>query len=202
MYLVESPEDVRHLVVKDENNLAFVTQTTLSMDAAGAIITALKARFPTITGSQIDDICYATENRQDAVKLMASRCDVVIVVGSGNSSNSNRLRDVAQDMNMPAYLVDNASELQAKWLEGKQHVGLTAGASAPELLVQELIARLKQLGVASVHELHGVSENVVFPLPETLNFDATDNCPVPPLPRTFVSQGRISPWNMACNGEK
>ena len=202
MYLVESPDDVQRVAVKDENNLAFVTQTTLSMDAAGTIMTALKARFPTITGSKVDDICYATENRQDAVKLMARRCDVVIVVGSGNSSNSNRLRDVAHDMNVPAYLVDNASELQAKWLEGKQHVGLTAGASAPELLVQELIARLKQLGVASVHELHGVSENVVFPLPETLNFDATDNCPVPHLPKTFVSQGPASPWNMACNGEK
>ena len=202
MYLVESLEDVQRLTVKDENNLAFVTQTTLSMDAAGTIITALKARFPTITGPKDDDICYATENRQDAVKLMARRCDMVIVVGSGNSSNSKRLRDVAHDMNVPAYLVENASELQAKWLEGKQHVGLTAGASTPELLVQELIARLKQLGVVSVHELHGVSENVVFPLPETLNFDATDNCPVPLLPKAFVSHRSTSRWNMACNGEK
>jgi 4-hydroxy-3-methylbut-2-enyl diphosphate reductase len=133
---------------------------------------------------------------------MARRCDVVIVVGSGNSSNSNRLRDVANDMNVPAYLVENAGELQAKWLEGKQHVGLTAGASTPELLVQELIARLKQLGVTSVHELHGVSENVVFPLPEMLNFDATDNFPLSHLPKALVSHGSTLHWNMACNGEK
>jgi 4-hydroxy-3-methylbut-2-enyl diphosphate reductase len=202
MYLVESPDDVQRLAVKDENNLAFVTQTTLSMDAAGAIITALKARFPTITGSKVDDICYATENRQDAVKLMARRCDVVIVVGSANSSNSNRLREVAHDMNVPAYLVDDASELQAKWLEGKQHVGLTAGASTPELLVQELIARLKQLGVASVDELRGISEDVVFPLPEALNSDATAGCPSAQPMKTFVSHGPTSRWNMACNGEK
>jgi 4-hydroxy-3-methylbut-2-enyl diphosphate reductase len=202
MYLVESPEDVQRLAVKDENNLAFVTQTTLSMDAAGTIVTALKARFPTITASKADDICYATENRQEAVKLMARRCDVVIVVGSGNSSNSNRLRDVAHDMNVPAYLVDNASELQAKWLEGKQHVGLTAGASTPELLVQELIARLKQLGVASVHELRGVSEDVVFPLPEALNSDATARSPSAQPMKMFISHGSTSPWNMACNGEK
>jgi 4-hydroxy-3-methylbut-2-enyl diphosphate reductase len=202
MYLVESPDDVQRLVVKDENNLAFVTQTTLSMDAIGTVITALKARFPSISGSKVDDICYATENRQNAVKLMARGCDVVIAVGSTNSSNSNRLREVAHDMNVPAYLVDNASELQEKWLEGKQRVGLTAGASTPELLVQELIARLKQLGVASVHELRGVSEDVVFPLPEALNFDATDNCPVPDLPKAFVAHGSTSRWKMACNGEK
>jgi len=202
MYLVESPEDVQRLVVKDENNLAFVTQTTLSMDAARTIITALKARFPTITGSKDDDICYATENRQDAVKLMARRCDVVIVVGSGNSSNSNRLRDVAHDMNVPAYLVENASELQAKWLEGMQHVGLTAGASTPELLVQELIARLKQLGVANVHELRGDSEDVVFPLPEALNSGAIARCPSAQPMKMFVSPGPTSPWNMACNDEK
>jgi len=202
MYLVESPDDVWRLTVEDENNLAFVTQTTLSMDAAGTIIIALKARFPTITGSKVDDICYATENRQDAVKLMARRCDVVIVVGSGNSSNSNRLRDVAHDMNVPAYLVDNASELQAKWLEGKQHVGLTAGASTPELLVQELIVRLKQLGVVSVHELLGISEDVVFPLPEALNSDATARCPSAQPMKMFVSLGSTSPWNMACDAKE
>ena len=171
-YLVESPADVQRLAVKDENNLAFVTQTTLSMDDASTIIAALRARFPTITGPKKDDICYATQNRQDAVKLMARQCGAVIVVGSSNSSNSNRLREVAHNMNVPAYLVDNASELQAEWLEGTQHVGLTAGASAPEVLVQEVIARLKQLGAASVHELHGISENVVFPLPKALNSDA------------------------------
>ncbi len=172
MYLVESPTDVQHLAVKDENNLAFVTQTTLSMDDASTIIAALKARFPAITGPRKDDICYATQNRQDAVKLMAKQCDMVIVVGSTNSSNSNRLREVARNMNVPAYLVDNASELQAEWLSGKLHVGITAGASAPEVLVQEVIVRLKQLGAVSVRELHGISENVMFPLPKALNPDA------------------------------
>ena len=173
MYLVESPDDVQRLAVKDENNLAFVTQTTLSMDDASTIIAALRARFPNITGPRKDDICYATQNRQDAVKLMAKLCDVVIVVGSTNSSNSNRLREVARNMNVPAYLVDNASELQAEWLSGKLHIGITAGASAPEVLVQEVIARLRQLGAARVHELHGISENVVFPLPKALNPSAS-----------------------------
>ena len=169
MYLVESPADVKLLAVKDANNLAFVTQTTLSMDDASAVIAALKARFPNITGPKKDDICYATQNRQDAVKLMARQCDVVIVVGSTNSSNSNRLREVARNMNVPAYLVDNASEVRAEWLSGKLHVGITAGASAPEVLVQEVVERLKQLGAARVQELHGISENVVFPLPKALN---------------------------------
>ena len=169
MYLVESPDDVQRLAVKDENNLSFVTQTTLSMDDASTIIAALKARFPSIIGPKKDDICYATQNRQDAVKLMAKQCDVVVVVGSINSSNSNRLREVARNMKVPAYLVDNASELQAEWLSGKLHVGITAGASAPEVLVQEVIARLKQLGAASVRELPGISENVMFPLPKALN---------------------------------
>ena len=168
MFLVESSDDVRRIMVKDENKLAFVTQTTLSMDDASTIIAALKARFPNITGPKKDDICYATQNRQDAVKLMAKLCDVVIVVGSINSSNSNRLREVARNMNVSAYLVDNAAELQAEWLSGKQHVGITAGASAPEVLVQEVIARLKQLGATSVQELQGISENVVFPLPKAL----------------------------------
>ena len=169
MYLVESPEDVPRLAVKDENNLAFVTQTTLSMDDASAIIAALKARFPSIVGPRKNDICYATQNRQDAVKLLAGQCDVVIVVGSTNSSNSNRLREVARNMNVPAYLVDNASELQAEWLHGKSHIGTTAGASAPEVLVQEVVERLKQMGAVSVRELDGISENVVFPLPKALN---------------------------------
>ena len=168
MYLVDSPEDVQRLAVKDEGNLAFVTQTTLSMDDASTIVSALKARFPSIAGPRKDDICYATQNRQNAVKLMAKLCDVVIVVGSINSSNSNRLREVARNMNVPAYLVDNAAELQAEWLSGRQHVGITAGASAPEVLVQEVIVRLKQLGATSVQELQGISENVVFPLPKAL----------------------------------
>jgi 4-hydroxy-3-methylbut-2-enyl diphosphate reductase len=173
MYLVESPADVQHLAVQDENNLAFVTQTTLSMDDAESIISALKIRFPAITGPKKDDICYATQNRQDAVKLLAKQCDVVIVVGSPNSSNSNRLREVARNMNVHAYLVDNACELQAEWLSGKLHVGISAGASAPEVLVQDVIARLKELGAVSVRELDGISENVVFPVPKTLNPDVS-----------------------------
>ncbi len=168
MYLVESPADAKLLTVKDENNLAFVTQTTLSMDDTATIIDALKARFPAITGPKKDDICYATQNRQDAVKLLAKQCDVVIVVGSPSSSNSNRLREVADNMKIPAYLVDNASELKEEWLTGKLHIGLTAGASAPEVLVQEVITRLKTMGATSVRELEGISENVVFPLPKTL----------------------------------
>ncbi len=169
MYLVESPADAKLLAVKDENNLAFVTQTTLSMDDTATIITALKARFHSITGPRKDDICYATQNRQDAVKQLAKQCDVVIVVGSPSSSNSNRLREVADNMTVPAYLVDNASELKEEWLTGKLHIGLTAGASAPEVLVQEVIARLKEMGATSVRELEGISENVVFPLPKALN---------------------------------
>lgn len=169
MYLVESPEDVQRLRVQDENNLAFVTQTTLSVDDASSIIAALKTRFPFITGPKKDDICYATQNRQDAVKLLTQRCDLVIVVGSPNSSNSNRLREVAVNRKIPAYLIDNASELKPEWLEGRQHVGISAGASAPEVLVQEVIARLKTLGASSVQELSGISENVVFPIPKALN---------------------------------
>ena len=169
MYLVESPSDVQHLAVQDQNNLAFVTQTTLSMDDASRVIEALRRRFPNIVGPKKDDICYATQNRQDAVKLLAKQCDVVIVVGSPNSSNSNRLREVARNMNVQAYLVDNAAELQAEWLAGKSHVGISAGASAPEVLVLDVIARLKELGAESVHELQGISENVVFPVPKALN---------------------------------
>jgi 4-hydroxy-3-methylbut-2-enyl diphosphate reductase len=169
MYLVESPEDVQKLQVKDEQNLSYVTQTTLSVDDASAIIAALKARFPLITGPRKDDICYATQNRQDSVKLLAQQCDLVIVVGSPNSSNSNRLREVARNLNVPAYLVDNASELKLEWLEGKQRVGITAGASAPEVLVQQVIARLQELGADGVREADGIQENVVFPLPKALN---------------------------------
>ena len=169
MYLVESPEDVQKLRVQDEQNLAYVTQTTLSVDDAGTIIAALKKRFPFITGPRKDDICYATQNRQDAVKLLAKQCDLVIVVGSPNSSNSNRLREVAKNLNVPAYLIDNASELKPEWLEGKQRVGITAGASAPEVLVQEVITRLQELGADSVREADGIQENVVFPLPRALS---------------------------------
>ena len=168
MYLVESPADVLKLKVADENRLAFVTQTTLSVDDASSIIAALRARFPLITGPRKDDICYATQNRQDAVKLLAQNCDLVIVVGSPNSSNSNRLREVADNLNVTAYLVDNAGEVKAEWLQGRKNVGVTAGASAPEVLVQNVVARLKELGAESVSEAEGILENVVFPLPKTL----------------------------------
>ena len=168
MYLVEDPEDVAQLVVTDENNLAFVTQTTLSMDDAERTIAALKARFPSIVGPKKDDICYATQNRQDAVKTLAKQCDVVIVVGSPNSSNSNRLREVAQNQGVAAYMIDNASELNPDWLHGKKCVGITAGASAPEILVQAVIDKLKALGADSVRDLEGIEERVTFPLPKGL----------------------------------
>ena len=168
MYLVESPQQVQMLKVKDEQNLAYVTQTTLSMDDASSIVAVLKIRFPAITGPKKDDICYATQNRQDAVKLLVKQCDVVIVVGSPNSSNSNRLREVAANVGVPAYLVDDASGLQPDWFLGKPRVGISAGASAPELLVQGVIARLREMGSGSVTELPGITENIVFPLPKAL----------------------------------
>ena len=168
MYLVESPAQVANLRVNDEHNLAFVTQTTLSVDDASSIVAALKARFSDITGPKKDDICYATQNRQDAVKLLVKQCDVVIVVGSPNSSNSNRLREVAANVGVPAYLVNDADGLQPEWFAGRAHVGISAGASAPELLVQGVVARLRELGAGSVTELQGIRENVVFPLPRAL----------------------------------
>jgi 4-hydroxy-3-methylbut-2-en-1-yl diphosphate reductase len=168
MYLVESPEQVAGLKVNDEQNLAYVTQTTLSVDDASTIIAALKTRFPFITGPKKDDICYATQNRQDAVKLLVKQCDAVIVVGSPNSSNSNRLREVAANVGVSAYLVNDAEELLPEWFAGKTRVGITAGASAPEVLVQGVIARMEQLGAEKVIELQGIVENVVFPLPKTL----------------------------------
>ncbi len=175
MYLVESPEQVANLTVNDEQHLAYVTQTTLSVDDASTIIAALKNRFPFITGPKKDDICYATQNRQDAVKLLVAQCDVVIVVGSPNSSNSNRLREVAENVGIPAYLVDDASGLQASWFTGKAHVGITAGASAPELLVQDVVSRLNELGATKVSELQGIIENVVFPLPKSLSIKTSSN---------------------------
>ena len=168
MYLVETPDQVAGLRVKDEQNLAYVTQTTLSVDDASTIIAALKTRFPFITGPKKDDICYATQNRQDAVKMLVKQCDAVVVVGSPNSSNSNRLREVAANVGLPAYLVNDASELQPEWFAGKTRVGISAGASAPEVLVQGVIKRLQQLGAQHVSELQGIVENVVFPLPKTL----------------------------------
>ncbi|HSH08319.1 MAG TPA: 4-hydroxy-3-methylbut-2-enyl diphosphate reductase [Burkholderiales bacterium] len=168
MHLVETLEDVARLAVRDPEKLAYVTQTTLSVDDARSIVAALKARFPAICGPKKDDICYATQNRQDAVKIMAPQCDVVIVVGSKNSSNSNRLREVAEQAGAAAYMVDGAAELRPEWVAGRQRVGVTAGASAPEVLVQAVIARLRELGARSVRALEGIEENVVFPLPRAL----------------------------------
>ena len=168
MYLVETPEDVKKLNVKDAEKLAFVTQTTLSMDDAALVINALQLRFPNIHAPKSDDICYATQNRQDAVKIMAKDCDLVIVVGSPNSSNSNRLREVAQNQGVEAYMVDNASHLKAEWLIGKKKIGVSAGASAPEILVKEVILKLQSFGANEVQELHGVVESVVFQLPKNL----------------------------------
>jgi 4-hydroxy-3-methylbut-2-enyl diphosphate reductase len=168
MYLVESEEDVARLAVKDPANLAYVTQTTLSMDDAARIVAALRARFPAIVGPKKDDICYATQNRQDAVKFMAPRCDVVIVVGSPNSSNSNRLREVAENLGRRAWLVDRAEEVRPEWIVGARTVGVTAGASAPEVLVQDVIAALQRLGASRVRELEGITEAVTFPLPKSI----------------------------------
>jgi 4-hydroxy-3-methylbut-2-enyl diphosphate reductase len=168
MHLVETPEDVAQLQPKDPSHLAYVTQTTLSVDDAATMVAALKARFPSIRGPKRDDICYATQNRQDAVKFMAPKCDVVIVVGSPNSSNSNRLREVAEHMGAQAYMVDSAAELRPEWIAGKKRVGITAGASAPEVLVNELIERLKALGARKVQPLEGITESVVFTLPREL----------------------------------
>lgn len=172
MYLVETEADVDTLKVKDETNLAYVTQTTLSVDDAARIVDALKKRFPMITGPKKDDICYATQNRQDAVKKMVNQCDLVIVVGSPNSSNSNRLCEVARNANVESYMVDRAEQLQEAWFVGKKIIGITAGASAPEILVQQVISRLKQIGAeqigedVTIEELSGVVESVVFPLPK------------------------------------
>lgn len=168
MYLVETPEDVTALTVKDPNKLAYVTQTTLSMDDAALVINALKTKFPQINAPKSDDICYATQNRQDAVKILAQDCDLVIIVGSPNSSNSNRLREVAKNQGIEAYMVDNASYLKPEWLVNKKKVGVSAGASAPEVLVQEVIAQLQSFGAGNVQELQGVVESVVFQLPKNL----------------------------------
>jgi 4-hydroxy-3-methylbut-2-enyl diphosphate reductase len=168
MYLVETPEDVAALQVRNPDMLAYVTQTTLSLDDAAMVVEALQKRFPNIKAPRSDSICYATQNRQDAIKIMAKDCDLVIIVGSPNSSNSNRLREVAQNQGVEAYMVDNASFLKPEWLTGKQKIGVSAGASAPEVLVQEVIAKLQQLGANQVQELHGVVENVVFQLPKNL----------------------------------
>jgi 4-hydroxy-3-methylbut-2-enyl diphosphate reductase len=168
IYLVEAVADVATLTVNDPERLAYVTQTTLSVDDASALVSALRERFPAIVGPKKDDICYATQNRQDAVKFMTPRVDVVFVVGSRNSSNSNRLREVAELRGVPSYLVDNADGIDPAWLIDKKRIGVTAGASAPEVLVDAVIERIKRLGGGSVRTLDGVPEKVTFPLPKEL----------------------------------
>ncbi len=169
MYLVETIDDVQNLQVRDSDRLAYVSQTTLSVDDTTEIIEALKARFPNIAEPKKGDICYATTNRQHAVKFMAQEADLVIVVGSPSSSNSTRLREVAEKKGSVAFMVDNANEIDPSWLEGRTRIGVTAGASAPEILVQQVVARLKLLGAKNVRELDGVEEHVTFPLPKGLN---------------------------------
>ena len=168
IHLVESVADVATLAVRDPARLAYVTQTTLSVDDAAAVVDALRARFPAIVGPKRDDICYATQNRQDAVKALVHEVDAVIVVGSPNSSNSNRLREVAANRGVPAWMVDRADELQPEWIAGRRRVGVTAGASAPDVLVRQVIARLKELGASGVTELAGAAEHVTFPMPKGL----------------------------------
>lgn len=176
MYLVETAEDVAALQVRDPDNMAYVTQTTLSVDDAAAVAAALKARFPTIAEPKKSDICYATQNRQDAVKVLAPECDLVLVVGSPNSSNSNRLREVAERRGVAAYLVDGAEAIDPAWLQGRQRIGITAGASAPEVLVQQVVERVKALGAVSVRTMAGLEESVAFPLPKGLSRKAhTEN---------------------------
>ncbi|KHS77962.1 4-hydroxy-3-methylbut-2-enyl diphosphate reductase [Pectobacterium brasiliense] len=171
MYLVESPEDVWQLQVKDESNLCFMTQTTLSVDDTYAVIDALRERFPQIVGPRKDDICYATTNRQEAVRHLSDKADVVFVVGSKNSSNSNRLAELAQRAGKSAYLIDSAEDIQESWLAGASHVGVTAGASAPDILVQQVIQRLKELGGKVAVEMQGREENIVFEVPKELRVE-------------------------------
>lgn len=176
MYLVETPEDVAHLQVNDPDNLAFITQTTLSMDDTARVIDALRARFPKIKGPKKEDICYATQNRQDAVKDLARHCQVVVVVGSSNSSNANRLREVAEDYGARGYLVDGPQDLQRHWIEGVQEIGVTAGASTPEVLVQGVVARLNEWGAQIIDELPGrKTESVTFKIPRALKTVANPN---------------------------
>lgn len=168
MYLVEDVEDVDDLVINDPDHLSYVTQTTLSMDDTASVIDALRARFPNIHGPKKNDICYATQNRQDAVKNLAKESDIVLVVGSPNSSNSNRLKEVAERMGLEAYLIDNETEINRDWLKGKEKIGLTAGASAPAELVENVIAKLREWGASAVINQDGKEENIVFSLPKEL----------------------------------
>nr|WP_205813950.1 4-hydroxy-3-methylbut-2-enyl diphosphate reductase [Morganella morganii] len=171
MYLVESPEDVWKLNVKDEENLSFMTQTTLSVDDTSEVIDALNARFPKIIGPRKDDICYATTNRQEAVRDLAGQADLVLVVGSKNSSNSNRLAELAQRVGKPSYLIDSADDINPAWLRDVDTIGLTAGASAPDVLVQQVISRLQELGADEISQLEGREENIIFEVPKELRVD-------------------------------
>ena len=168
IYLVETPEDVANLVPRHPDNIAYSTQTTLSIDDTKAVIEALRTKFPKILGPRHDDICYATQNRQDAVRRLGQQCDLVLVVGSPNSSNSNRLRELAEKQGVPAHLIDGADDIDREWLDGKTRIGVTAGASAPEGLVQDVVARLRDWGAADARELEGDVENVTFALPKEL----------------------------------
>lgn len=174
IFLIETPDDVASLPVSNSEDLAFVTQTTLSVDDTQSVIDALRARFPQIDGPRHDDICYATQNRQDAVKRLGQICDLVLVVGSPNSSNSNRLRELAEKQGVTAFLIDGAEDIHTDWIAGCQCVGVTAGASAPESLVQGVVNRLRELGASSVRELDGEPENVVFALPKELRLILVD----------------------------
>ncbi len=174
IYLVEDEEDVEALAVNNPDRLSYVTQTTLSMDDTARVIDALRVKFPNIQGPRKDDICYATQNRQDAVKNLAADCDLLLVVGSPNSSNSNRLRELGERMGAKAYLIDNAAEIQPQWLEDVKAVGITAGASAPEVLVREVVNKLVALGGEAPQEMQGRPENVVFSLPKELRLNSID----------------------------
>jgi 4-hydroxy-3-methylbut-2-enyl diphosphate reductase len=171
--LVETPEDVDELDVRDPSQLAFVTQTTLSVDDTQKVVDALRRRFPSLASPRKEDICYATQNRQDAVKKLAERCDIILVVGSPTSSNSNRLREIAQKVGIPGYLVDGPEDLHREWFEGKSVVGVTAGASAPEVLVERVVARIREWGGMAPVDLVGQPENVVFSLPRELRVPIT-----------------------------
>ena len=173
IYLVEDEADVASLTVNHPEKLAFVTQTTLSIDDTAKVIDALRSKFPQIQGPRKDDICYATQNRQDAVRDLATQCDVVLVVGSPNSSNSNRLRELAERMGKHAYLVDNADELQQEWFKPTDKIGVTAGASAPEILIKQVIQRLQDWGAVAPQELSGREENITFSLPKELRIQIT-----------------------------
>src|SRR5690606_33178179 len=174
IYLVEDLEDVAALTVEQPEHVSFTTQTTLSVDDTRGVIEALKARFPAIQRPKNDDICYATQNRQDAVRQLAAKCDLVLVVGSVNSSNSNRLRELAERQGVEAHLIDGADEIDPTWINGRKHIGITAGASAPDVLVRGVIARLRELGADTLTELDGEPENMVFALPKELRVQLVD----------------------------